>query len=89
MELFRSEETGELVFSSYMSYEEEFSAYIHQDDTREFYMDDDELEHGLFHEVDPDSFAIYKEWCHQESLKENDAKSLFLYFKLLNSFGGY
>jgi hypothetical protein len=89
MELFRSEETGELVFSSHMWYEEEFKAFLHSDDTREYFMDDDELEHGLFHAVDEEDFNIFKEWCHQEDLKENDAKSLFLYFENLEKFGGY
>jgi hypothetical protein len=89
MELFRSESTGELVFSSYMWFEDEFNAHVHEDDTREFYMDDNELLHGLFYEVEPDDFNIYKEWCHQQGIKPQNYSSLELYIKKINEYGDF
>jgi hypothetical protein len=89
MELYRSEVTGELLFSSFMCYEEEFKAYLHQDDLREFYMDDDEIIHGLFHEVEPYDIDIYEEWCYQNDLKPEEESSTKLYDKNLKEYGDF
>lgn len=84
MELFRSQETNDLIFSSRISYEKEFEAWIHDDDSREFYMDDMELEHGLFDEVDPNDFEIYKEWCRREGMNPSHYTSLKIYMNCLD-----
>lgn len=87
MRLFICRDTNDLIFSDLIEFEPEFEACIHQTDVHEYYMDDNELEYGLFDEVDYEDWDIYKRWCEQHDYKPHNFDTLRLYFENINNYG--
>lgn len=85
MDLFRSLDCGELVWSNGMSWSEDFGAYIRDEDDREYWLDDDMSDIETFEMLDTSDWNTYKIWCKFEGLKENDYKSLQRFSYLSNA----
>jgi hypothetical protein len=80
MELYKSIDTGELIWNNDLVWSEDFDAYVFED--REYWLDDDMADVEAFTLLDVEDWDTFKLWCKQEDLKENDYLSLAKYVYL-------
>lgn len=74
--------SGYIRFEDEISYIESNDIYVHEDDVREYYLDDNLADLDIYEQVDFNTlshdrqWAIFKSWCEQEGLIPSHADSV-------------
>jgi len=82
MDVYKNE-FGEIFFSNDYVYEPEFNGYIHEDDVKEFYLDDASADIEVCELQDAQSQMTIIDWAEQNGHPIKSSKTLDLYMSEL------
>jgi hypothetical protein len=84
MELYKTP-NNELIWSDDYYYDENFDGYIHNDDYRDFWLDDDMSDVEVFELLDTNKQETYILWCQYEQIEPKYASNLMKFLELVES----